>query len=91
LAFAGPANHYRRKMDWLQSIDNAVFHFINGSLSNRWCDPVAPFLSWNSLFLPTVLLLCALLLWTLLVLSEWLDWVALETASIPAKAETNGA
>jgi asparagine synthase (glutamine-hydrolysing) len=26
-------------------------------------------------------------LWTLLVLSEWLDWVEQETASIPAKAE----
>jgi hypothetical protein len=78
-------------MDWLQSIDNAVFHFIDGSPSNHWCDAVAPFLSWNSFFLPTVLVLCALLLWTLLVLSEWLDWVAQETASIPAKAELNRA
>ncbi len=50
-------------MDWLQSIDNAGFHFINGSLSNHWCDAVAPSLSWNSYFMPTVLLLCTLLLW----------------------------
>ena len=75
-------------MDWLQSIDNAVIHFINGSLSNQWCDAVAPSLSWNSFLLPTVLVLCALLLCTLLVVSEWLDWVAQETASIPGKLES---
>jgi membrane-associated phospholipid phosphatase len=32
-------------MHWLQTIDTAVFHFINGSLSNPFCDWLMPLIS----------------------------------------------
>ncbi len=50
-------------MDWLQSIDTAVFRFINGGLSNAVGDKVMPFVSGNVLFLPAVIVAAGLLLW----------------------------
>jgi len=44
-------------MEWLFSIDVAVFRWINASLSNRLFDVLMPFLSHAPFFWPTVLLM----------------------------------
>ncbi len=50
-------------MSWLHSIDAAVFHFINGTLSNPIFDEVMPFLSGNFFFIPALLLIGVALIW----------------------------
>lgn len=50
-------------MDWLQSLDVALFRLINHGLSNPMLDGVMPFFSWNPFFIPLVVLLGAALLW----------------------------
>ncbi|MEW6302107.1 MAG: glycosyltransferase family 39 protein [Verrucomicrobiota bacterium] len=50
-------------MHWLQSLDDAVFRFLNGSLSNPVFDAVMPFFSGNALFVPVVLVAAAMLAW----------------------------
>jgi membrane-associated phospholipid phosphatase len=50
-------------MDWLASLDIALFRFINLTLSNPFFDWLFPFLSWNSLFVPVVLLVAIGLIW----------------------------
>ena len=47
----------------LQSIDIALFRFINGTLSNAFCDVVMPILAGGKWFLPLVFLLGAALIW----------------------------
>ena len=49
-------------MDWLQSIDNSLFYFINHRLKNSFFDWVMPFLSGNAIFIPILILLGAWLL-----------------------------
>jgi membrane-associated phospholipid phosphatase len=44
-------------MHWLQSLDTALFHFINGSLGNPFFDWLMPILSGNSWFIPLAVLL----------------------------------
>ena len=51
-----------------QSLDTAVFRFINGTLSNPLfgnaeSHGVMPFLAWNGLFLPAVICLAVWMLW----------------------------
>ena len=48
---------------WLQSLDAALFRFINQSLSNPFFDWLMPVLSGNKLFVPAVLIAAALLVW----------------------------
>ncbi|MBI3876635.1 MAG: glycosyltransferase family 39 protein [Verrucomicrobia bacterium] len=43
-------------MDWLQSLDTALFRFINVKLANPVFDWLMPFLSWNQFFPPLALL-----------------------------------
>jgi 4-amino-4-deoxy-L-arabinose transferase-like glycosyltransferase len=50
-------------MDSLQSLDIALFRFVNLDLTNRFCDWVLPFFSSNSFFIPV-----------LIVLAVWLTW-----------------
>ena len=50
-------------MDWLKSIDVAVFRFVNGSLSNGVFDQLMPFVSGNAFFYPALLLLGIWLVW----------------------------
>ncbi len=50
-------------MDWLQSLDVAGFRFFNQTLSNPLFDGFMPFLSWNKLFIPGVILLAVWLVW----------------------------
>ena len=49
-------------MSWLQSLDTAVFRWINLSLSNAVLDQVMPFFAWNRFFVPVVV---ALAIWLL--------------------------
>lgn len=48
---------------WLQSLDAALFRFINQSLSNPFFDWLMPVLSGNKLFVPAVIVASALLIW----------------------------
>src|SRR5437016_6362284 len=48
-------------MHWLQALDAQLFHFVNSTLSNSLFDAVMPFCSGNPLFLPALLLVCAIL------------------------------
>ncbi|EEF61062.1 glycosyltransferase family 39 protein [Pedosphaera parvula] len=48
-------------MHWLQALDAQLFHFVNSTLSNSLFEVVMPFLSGNPLFLPALLLVCAIL------------------------------
>jgi len=48
---------------WLQSLDAALFRFINQSLSNPFFDWLMPVLSGNKLFVPAVIGAAALLIW----------------------------
>ena len=50
-------------MNWIQSLDVAGFRFLNSTLSNPAFDWFMPFLSWNSLFIPSVILLAIWLVW----------------------------
>lgn len=50
-------------MHWLQSIDSALFLFINRSLGNPLFDWVMPVLSGNRLFVPCLIGLAAWLIW----------------------------
>src|SRR5258708_5831572 len=50
-------------MPWLQSMDVALFRFINQRLANPVMDSVMPFFSGNKLFIPAVVCLAVLLLW----------------------------
>jgi membrane-associated phospholipid phosphatase len=50
-------------MSWLHSLDVALFRFINLTLSNPLFDRVMPFFSGNSLFVPLLLVLAAILVW----------------------------
>ena len=50
-------------MSWLQSLDVALFRFINLTLSNALFDSVMPFFSGNSFFVPLLIVLAAILIW----------------------------
>ena len=50
-------------MPGLQSIDVALFRFINGTLQNPLFDAVMPVFAGHALFYPLVLVLSAFLLW----------------------------
>ncbi len=50
-------------MAWLQSLDAALFRFINQSLSHPAFDAIAPFFSWNPVFVPALALVALGLLW----------------------------
>lgn len=50
-------------MSWLQSIDVALFRFINLTLSHPILDALMPFFAWNPLFVPTVTVVLAGLIW----------------------------
>ena len=50
-------------MAWLQSLDVALFRLLNQSLSNPLFDWLMPFLSWNSLFVPALVLGAIALAW----------------------------
>ena len=50
-------------MDWLLSLDVALFRFINITLSNPVLDRIMPFFSSNPFFFPTLLLVATALLW----------------------------
>ncbi|MHB8519730.1 MAG: glycosyltransferase family 39 protein [Limisphaerales bacterium] len=47
----------------LESIDIAAFRFINQALSNPVFDRVMPWLSWNGLFVPLLIIIVIALLW----------------------------
>ncbi len=50
-------------MDVLRSLDAASFRFINLGLSNSFFDWLLPFFSWNSFFVPALILGAVLLAW----------------------------
>ena len=50
-------------MSWFQSLDVALFRFINLTLSNPLFDRLMPFFSGNSLFVPLLIVLGAILIW----------------------------
>jgi undecaprenyl-diphosphatase len=50
-------------VQWLQQCDEALFRFINISLSNRFFDAVMPWLSSDDLLPPLVVLAAAALIW----------------------------
>lgn len=50
-------------MQWLQSLDTALFRWINTSWANPVFDVLMPWLSGNRLFVPLLLLLGAVYLW----------------------------
>src|SRR5436309_1276466 len=50
-------------MSWLQSLDVALFRFINETLSNAFFDRIMPFFSGNSLFVPLLIVVAAILVW----------------------------
>lgn len=50
-------------MNWLHSLDVAIFRFINGGLSNSLFDELMPLISGNSLFTPILILITIALLW----------------------------
>lgn len=49
-------------MQGLTNLDQALFRWINGDLSNAWLDQVMPWFSYNAFFFPAVLLIGILLL-----------------------------
>ena len=49
-------------MPWLASADVALFRLVNDTMSAGWLDRVMPWLSWNSLFVPALVLTVVLLL-----------------------------
>ena len=50
-------------MSWLHSLDVAMFRFINETLSNPLFDRCMPFFSGNSLFVPFLIVVAAVLVW----------------------------
>ena len=50
-------------MDWLHSIDIALFRYINGSLSNAAFDKIMPIVSGNAFFYPALFLLAVWMVW----------------------------
>ncbi len=50
-------------MHWLQSLDSALFRFINDTLSNPLFDRLMPFASQNKFFFPVLVIAGLLLLW----------------------------
>ncbi|MSU59048.1 MAG: phosphatase PAP2 family protein [Pedosphaera sp.] len=50
-------------MEWLQSLDEGLFRFVNQSLGNPVLDRVMPWLSGNVLFVPLALLVAGLVIW----------------------------
>ena len=50
-------------MSWLRSLDVALFRFINETLSNSLFDRIMPFFSGNSVFVPLLVALAAILVW----------------------------
>ena len=50
-------------MDWLQTLDTALFRFINRSMVNPIFDWLMPQFASNVVFIPLLLLLGVLLLW----------------------------
>lgn len=50
-------------MSWLQSVDVALFRFINLTLSHPVLDAVMPFFAWNQFFVPTAVIVLAGLAW----------------------------
>src|SRR5947208_8119914 len=52
-----------RGMSWLHSLDVAMFRFINETLSNPLFDRCMPFFSGNSLFVPFLIVVAAVLVW----------------------------
>jgi membrane-associated phospholipid phosphatase len=50
-------------MSFFHSLDTALFHFVNGTLSNPVFDKLMPFVSGNPLFIPVIALVVAALLW----------------------------
>ncbi|MBI3192459.1 MAG: phosphatase PAP2 family protein, partial [Pedosphaera parvula] len=50
-------------MDWLQSLDVALFRLLNHGLSNPVFDGSMPFFSWNPFFIPMLALVVAGLIW----------------------------
>src|SRR5256884_9480757 len=52
-----------RAMSWLHSLDVAIFRFINETLSNPLFDRCMLFFSGNSLFVPFLIVVSAVLVW----------------------------
>ncbi len=50
-------------MTWLQTVDDALFHFFNRSLANPFFDWLMPKLAGHVLFLPAALILGGFILW----------------------------
>src|SRR5688500_1022808 len=50
-------------MDWLLSLDVALFRLVHEQLRNPFLDLVLPFFSWNALFAPALVLSAILLAW----------------------------
>src|SRR5215510_12248754 len=50
-------------MEWLQSLDVALFRLVHEQLRNPFLDRALPFLSWNALFAPALLLSAIFLGW----------------------------
>src|SRR5204863_365509 len=50
-------------MSWLHSLDVGLFRFINLTLSNPILDGLMPFFSGNSLFVPVLMALAAVVAW----------------------------
>ncbi len=50
-------------MSGLESIDIALFRFINGTLSNPFLDAVMPFFAGNAMFFPLLAVFAALAIW----------------------------
>ena len=50
-------------MHWIQSLDTALFRFINDTLANPVFDRVMPFASGNKFFAPAIVVAGILLLW----------------------------
>lgn len=50
-------------MHWLLALDTRLFHFINLTLQNSFCDVLMPFASGNAFFFPAIIGIGLLLLW----------------------------
>jgi 4-amino-4-deoxy-L-arabinose transferase-like glycosyltransferase/membrane-associated phospholipid phosphatase len=50
-------------MNWLQTLDAGLFHWINHAWCNPWLDVLMPFFSGNHFFGPTAFVLAILVIW----------------------------
>ena len=50
-------------MEWLGSIDAALFNFLNQTIGNRFLDAVLPMFSWNVFFIPCLAIASLALIW----------------------------